>query len=118
LLPFGGAGGLHACRLAESLGMRRVIVPMHPGLLSAVGMVGAPPRYTFSQTVLLRIDHAEGGHRWAEHREAIDAAFQQLQRRADAAMAQETLPASERCDLRSADLRYLGQSYEITVPLD
>lgn len=118
LLPFGGAGGLHACRLAESLGMRRVIVPMHPGLLSAVGMIGAPPRYTFSQAVLLRIEHDGDGYRWAEHLAAIDAALEPLRQRADAAMAHESIPAGERRDVRSADLRYLGQSYEITVPLD
>jgi N-methylhydantoinase A len=51
LVPFGGAGGLHAVRLAELLGMTRILLPASPGLLSAVGMLSAPLRFSRSARV-------------------------------------------------------------------
>lgn len=101
LLTFGGAGGLHACRLAARLGMRQVIVPMHAGLLSAVGMLGAPVRHTFSHHLGAVLDRATPP---AEH-PAVAAAIAELMTNADAA-----LPAHGSDTARSIDV-------EIAVPL-
>jgi len=119
LVPFGGAGGLHACRLAEALGMSEVFVPTQPGVLSALGMLSAPPRYTFSQNVLMTLEPDETG-RYGDvlNQPALQTALDTLQQQADRAMANEALTGQQRVDLRSVDLRYRGQSYEITVSLD
>ncbi|MEX2389953.1 MAG: hydantoinase/oxoprolinase family protein [Phycisphaeraceae bacterium] len=118
LVPFGGAGGLHACRLAEALGMTRVLVPNYPGLLSAVGMLGAAPKYTFSQGLLLGVPPAAERRTALADLPAVREAFAALTAQADGAMADEGLHGQQRVDQRAVDLRYLGQSYELTVPLD
>jgi N-methylhydantoinase A len=119
LMPFGGGGGLHACRLAEALGMERVLVPTQPGVLSAVGMLSAAPRHTFSQGVRLTLSPDEAG-RYGDLQQtaALQSALRQLKEQADHAIAQEALPKAQRIDQRSVDLRYHGQSYEITVSLE
>ncbi len=118
LVPFGGAGGLHACHLAEALGMTRILVPTDPGVLSAVGMLGAAPRYMFSQAILLQLDPRHGQYDDPSQLPGLRETFAQLRQQADKAMANERLPADHRRDVRSVDMRYLGQSYEITVPFD
>jgi N-methylhydantoinase A len=109
LVAFGGAGPLHACELAQALGIPRVLVPLYPGVLSAVGMLVADIMRDYSQTVLLRHDGAAA---------ALQAVFAALEDRARRDAAEDGL-AVERLRLRRAlDLRYAGQSFEITVPLD
>jgi N-methylhydantoinase A len=95
LVAFGGCGGLHACELAEALGMRTVLVPRYAEALSAVGMLVADRVRDYASTVLGRTDYEER--------------FAELERR-----AREELPGA-RLE-RLADLRYAGQSYELTVP--
>ena len=101
LLAFGGAGPLHACALAESLGIRRVLVPAAPGALSALGILDADLRREFSRTVML----APGSPRIAEVFRALE-----LEAR-DAFTAERAKPILT----RSADLRYHGQGYELRV---
>ncbi|RIL11268.1 hypothetical protein DCC79_05400 [bacterium] len=110
LVPFGGAGPLHACELAEALGMRRVLVPAVPGALSAVGLATAAPTATASRSVL------RAGAAGVEARDAaaFEPVFQALE-----AEARAMLPPADRSRAvarRLADLRYAGQSWEITVP--
>jgi N-methylhydantoinase A len=101
LLAFGGAGPIHACALAESLGMRRVLIPNAPGALSALGILDADLRREFSRTVML----APGSPQIAN-------VFRELESEARAAFAsEEAKPALH----RSADLRYHGQGYELRV---
>jgi N-methylhydantoinase A len=90
LVPFGGAGPLHACDLAERLGMKRVLVPRTPGLLSALGMTLADEVEERSASALRDIDD----------RVAIERAFRSIGLEGK----------------RFADLRYEGQSYEIRTP--
>ena len=59
LVAFGGAGGLHACNLAESLSMRRVMIPKFPGALSALGILCADVVKDFSRTVLLAAESTQ-----------------------------------------------------------
>ncbi|KAB7627352.1 hydantoinase/oxoprolinase family protein [Alkalilimnicola sp. S0819] len=108
LSSFGGAGGLHVCALAESLGMDRALVPVHAGVLSALGMLAAPRGRQLSRTLrgpLADLEEAE-----------IDAALGELRARGEAALAQEGFAASELRAQASADLRYLGQAYTLSVP--
>ncbi len=118
LLPFGGAGGLHAARLAEYLGIQRVLVPRHPGLLSALGMLHAAPRYDFSRSVLVRIEPQRGKTGIVlEHLPVIASGLEQLRAQGRAALAADRVAGNVQQLKFSADLRYAGQSFELTVPL-
>jgi len=109
LLPFGGAGGLHACALAEKLGIGKILLPIHPGLLSAVGMVLAEVIRDYSRSVLWSGEVAA---------EVIDTAFAPLIEQAQAEMFNEGVdPQALRLE-RSLDLRYQGQSFEINIPAE
>ncbi len=107
LCSFGGAGGLHACALADSLAMRSALVPLNGGVLSALGMLVAPRERQLSLSkpgLLTDLDAA-----------TIDSAFAELE-----ASGREQLLAED-CDLaaihsqRTLDCRYLGQSYTLNV---
>lgn len=106
LLSFGGAGGLHACALAEALGMRTVVAPPLPGAFSALGVLWGDVVRDASRTVLGAGLDGEG----------IERAFDDLERGARAALSGEgVLPARVRCS-RAVAMRYRGQSFEIDVP--
>jgi N-methylhydantoinase A len=109
LLPFGGAGPLHACDLAAALEIGRILVPLIPGVLSAYGMLVADVAYDLAQTVLglaaaYQADPAP-----------LRAIYTGLAERAAAVLAQEGIAAPQTA--AGLDLRYRGQSYELTVPL-
>jgi N-methylhydantoinase A len=101
LLAFGGAGPLHACALAQSLGIRRVLIPNAPGALSALGILDADLRREFSRTVML----APGSPKIASH-------FRSLEDEAREAFSAEN---AKPILARSADLRYRGQGFELRV---
>ncbi|HEY3219101.1 MAG TPA: hydantoinase/oxoprolinase family protein [Gemmatimonadales bacterium] len=101
LLPFGGAGPLFGCALADSLGMSRVIVPPHPGVLSALGLAAAPERVDVLASLHRTLADIEDGE--------LAHAFQPLAVAAAAALPDATLT-------RFVDCRFAGQGYEITVP--
>ena len=67
LVAFGGAGALHVAELAESLGARKALVPPDPGLLSAYGMLAAPPNREISRTLLISSDDPESGFPHEDH---------------------------------------------------
>jgi N-methylhydantoinase A len=101
LLAFGGAGPLHACVLAQLLGIRRVLVPAAPGALSALGILDADLRREFSRTVMF----SPGSPQIAE-------VFRALESEARAAFKAEGVRPTL---YRAADLRYHGQGYELRV---
>ncbi|HXR64504.1 MAG TPA: hydantoinase/oxoprolinase family protein, partial [Ktedonobacteraceae bacterium] len=113
LLPFGGAGPLHACELAEALRIQRVFIPRYPGVLSALGLVLAPVVKDYLQNVMLDITEGEDV--------ASEAHFALLEEHARAEMQAESavlgLDSAETPLVlqRAYDLCYLGQSYELTV---
>lgn len=116
LACFGGAGGLHACSLADELGMAQVLVPRHPGLLSAVGMLFAPSAWSASQTLMLRLPQ-EGAPLTLDALPEARAALASLRARAHQRLEGEGVPAQAReVEVRAA-LRYLGQSHELEVAL-
>jgi N-methylhydantoinase A len=108
LFCFGGAGGLHAADLARGLGMSRVLVPRFPGALSALGLLLADARKDYSRTLLVG---AEGS------RPRIKAVLDELHRFGAAELRAEGFKKSEIQASDFVDLRYQGQSYELTVPL-
>ncbi|MCC7126147.1 MAG: hydantoinase/oxoprolinase family protein [Acidobacteria bacterium] len=108
LLAFGGAGGMHACELAAGLDMSTVIVPRHAGVLSALGMLLADVTRDYSQTVLRRSDDTSTLE--------IEAMFGPLVARAAMELSTEDFSESQVRIVQSLDVRYVGQSYEITVP--
>ena len=99
LLSFGGAGPQHACELAARLEMNTVIVPQHAGVLSALGMLSADCVRDFSQSTFGR---------------DVNEVFTELEACASREFAAEGLPQVH--FERQIDLRYEGQSFEITVP--
>ncbi|QDU71871.1 Acetophenone carboxylase gamma subunit [Mucisphaera calidilacus] len=121
MVSFGGAGGLHACRLAEALGMSRIIVPAHAGLLSAVGMLTAARSLTFSIAVVRTLDDAtcEAARRpGVLASQILPEAAASLEKQALAWFSRYGVPETDRGRRWQADLRYHGQSFEITVDLD
>ncbi|MBK6428771.1 MAG: hydantoinase/oxoprolinase family protein [Blastocatellia bacterium] len=102
LLSFGGAGGLHACALAESLRIRRVIVPIHPGAFSALGLLLGDVVRDVSRTVLGR-DHDPS------------SVLDELEIEARELIAAEGIADARVRVERSAAMRYRGQSFEIDI---
>ncbi len=109
LVAFGGAGPLHACELAMALRIPRVLIPPHPGVLSALGMILADVVKDYSQTVMLPAQDASNG--------TLDGLFAPLYERARADLQAEGLATGEIVLLPALDMRYVGQSYELTIPL-
>jgi N-methylhydantoinase A len=107
LMAFGGGGPLHACELAEALGIPRVLVPPTPGVLSALGMLAAAPTRDYSQTAIRPI--ADLTNLW------LNTAFAPLATRAADEMAAEGHDAAALTLRRALDLRYVGQSHELAV---
>jgi N-methylhydantoinase A len=107
LLSFGGAGGLHAADLARRTGIPRVLVPPLASTLSAFGMLAAEVVRDYTQTVML-----PGGTPLEE----IAARLEPLAERGREDVQAEGIPPDAIRIERLADLRYLGQSYELTVP--
>jgi N-methylhydantoinase A len=108
LVSFGGAGGLHVCALAEALGMRRALVPVQAGVLSALGMLAAPRARQLSRTLTGLLRDFTG--------EALEQALQSLADAGIAAMREEGIPAGDLEAGFSLDLRYRGQSYTLNLP--
>ena len=109
LAPFGGAGPLHACDLADALGIRRLLVPLHPGVLSALGLLMADVVYDTSRAVLQPLDALLTDP--APLARTADALAEQV--RAVLERERAATPALEAL----LDLRYAGQSYELEIPL-
>jgi N-methylhydantoinase A len=109
LVAFGGAGPLHACELAATLHLPRVLVPPHPGVLSALGMVLADVVKDYSQTVMLRAEQASA--------KTLDRLFAPLYEHAQSDLSSEGFTAETITLLPALDMRYVGQSFELTVSL-
>jgi len=109
LVAFGGAGPLHAARLAAELDIRRVLVPRNPGILCAMGLLLADLRVDFATTRLLALSAAAI--------EEIEAIVADLRRRCEAWFVEEGIAAEDRRGALTVDMRYAGQNYELSVPL-
>src|SRR5262249_9731348 len=110
LLPLGGAGALHACALAEELGVSRILVPVNPGVLSAAGLLAAPVEHEVS-SALPRAAHEFD---LAEVRKAL----RELDARCGELMVQENVAPADVTRRHFADVCYAGQAYHLEVPFD
>ncbi|MEO7453224.1 MAG: hydantoinase/oxoprolinase family protein [Fimbriimonadales bacterium] len=97
LVAFGGAGAMHACAVAEILGMREVLVPVGAGVFSALGLLGAPEAWEASRGVLGTT---------SDWRETYDSITQEAHSHLSSAQYTH----------RYADMRYQGQAHDLTVP--
>ena len=112
LVAFGGAGGLHACDLAQALELRGVLLPVFPGALSALGILRADVKRDFSKTVLLPVRHPEAA------RQAALRFLRKLQRQAEAFLKQEGFETAKQRFEHRLDVRYIGQAYDLSIPAD
>jgi N-methylhydantoinase A len=122
LLAFGGAGPLHACDLAEALSIPTVLVPRTPGVLSALGMLVADLVKDYSQTVMLRTEPSgvfndppmDPNQSLLE---ILKQHFEPLQTRGREDLIAEGVAPSSVSLNQALDMRYMGQSHELTVPV-
>jgi N-methylhydantoinase A/oxoprolinase/acetone carboxylase beta subunit len=108
LFSFGGAGGMHAVEMSGHLGMPHVLVPMNAGVLSAMGLLLADFVKDYSRTLLKKAAELTSPQ--------IEAAFRGLESACLRDLRSEGFRPEAISLLRSMDLRYYGQSYEITIP--
>ncbi|MSQ55692.1 MAG: hydantoinase/oxoprolinase family protein [Betaproteobacteria bacterium] len=109
LVAFGGAGPMHAREIARRLGCRSILVPPNAGVFSAVGLLVAPVMMDAVRTLYTRLDRADWGQ--------IESLFAEMERQTAAAVVRAgTPPASIRFE-RSADMRFIGQGFEVNAPL-
>ncbi len=108
LIPYGGAGPLHACELAKVLQVGKVLVPRFPGAFSALGALISKPRFDYRQTywmVFSKIDP-----------EKANQIFDELENRVKSDFDKEGITEKPNIT-RSVDIRYLGQNFELEVPI-
>ena len=110
LLPFGGAGAVHAAAVAEELGMRRILVPPRPGAFSALGLLCTDVVHDYIRSELRPLADVA-----PDHAEQI---FQELEAKAREELHAEGMDPAAARFVRELDLRYTGQGYELRTPLD
>lgn len=108
LVSFGGAGALHACGLADRLAIPRVVVPNHAGIASALGMLLSDVKRTYVATVMERVE--------AFSSRAAERTFRRLENEGRREMTAEGLARADLAFEGFIDCRYVGQSYELSVP--
>ena len=109
LVPFGGAGPLHGVELARALNMTRIIVPAHPGIASAVGMLTADVRHDYVQTFIAPAKEADLSR--------LSLIYSDMETRGKAQLCSEGFMGDTQKLVYSADMRYAGQSYELPLEL-
>jgi N-methylhydantoinase A len=108
LVAFGGAGPMHAALIADELAIPRVLIPEHPGNFSALGLLVTDVKHDDARTRVGLLNQAGP---------AIAAAFEEMEASALDRLAADGFAAADRQIDRALDLRYLGQAFELTVPL-
>jgi len=109
LVAFGGAGPAHAGSLARELGTRTIVIPQHPGLLCALGLLASDLTYDYARTFLQRSPHDDV--------ERIESTFAELEAKAAADLVREGFAIDRQLLQRQADLRYHKQGFELTIPV-
>ena len=109
LIAFGGSGPVHACGMASSLEMKEIIVPVSPGLFSAFGLLSADIEHHRVQSFYKKTHEVD--------LEEVNSLLSQMEKETYTTLINEGLDQTEIQILRFADLRYSGQSYELTLSL-
>jgi len=107
LVAFGGAGPMHACPLAAELDIQDILVPPNPGMFSALGLLTADLFQDYSRPLVSKIDDVDSS--------GINAAFEEMEEEGRVALLSEGVESGDISLHRRIDLRYLGQSYELTI---
>ena len=110
LLAFGGAGPLHAGAIAAELGMAGVVVPLYPGVYSAMGLLMSDVKHDYIRSKLAGLSTVTA--------DEIGKLFAELESHATRDLRDEGFTAGEIAIERALDMRYAGQGYEITIPCD
>jgi N-methylhydantoinase A len=108
LLAFGGAGPMHACALAENLGIPKIVVPSNPGLFSALGMLAADFTHHIVKPIMTDIDEVDA--------QILKNVYEEMEENGRSIVTKQQTPLKELYALRYADLRYRGQAYELMIP--
>ncbi|PTB16939.1 methylhydantoinase [Trinickia symbiotica] len=108
MFGFGGAGPIHASRLARALDMPKIVIPKYPGIMCALGLLLTDLRTSTSLTRLLPLDTASGA--------SLAQGFEELERHISQWFEEEKIESEHRVVTRTVDMRYGGQGYELTVP--
>ncbi|RMF90169.1 MAG: hydantoinase/oxoprolinase family protein [Nitrospinota bacterium] len=109
LIAFGGAGPVHAFRVAEKLRIKRVILPYAAGATSALGLLVAPPAFDFVRTYMSSLSGLDFS--------VVNAIFAEMEQQGRALLQEAGVAEEDIQLLRTADMRYVGQGYEIVVPI-
>ena len=109
LVAFGGAGPVHANRLAAETEMPTTIIPMSPGTTSALGLLVTDLKHDYSTTMIERVDRLD--------LMTVAGIYRDLEGQGRETLAREGVPSREMEFLWQVDMRYVGQSYELTIPL-
>jgi len=107
LVAFGGAGPVHANQLAAATGIPTTLIPMSPGTFSALGLLVTDLQYDYSTTFIQRVDDIDS--------DALMAAYQELEEEGRSSFVREGVADQDIIFLRQVDMRYVGQSYELSV---
>jgi N-methylhydantoinase A len=107
-VAFGGSGPVHGCRLAQALGIPRAILPASAGVTAAIGLLAAEVRFDVARTYVRRLDAVDPRQLTDMYDEMAAQALR---------VVRESAVASELAVARAADARYVGQGYELTVPV-
>jgi N-methylhydantoinase A len=109
LVAFGGAGPLQACAIAEILGLRTVLIPPSSGNVSAFGLLAVDVKDDYVLTLVRRHDAVDAAE--------VEAAFERLEAAARRSLHEQSVPDERMRFVRSVDARYLGEAYELSIPL-
>jgi N-methylhydantoinase A len=108
LVAFGGSGPVHGCRLAQALGIPRVILPAAAGVTAAIGLLAAEVRFDVARTYHRRVDEIDA--------DRLTAIYEEMSAQATG-VVRDAAAGGEIHLARSADARYVGQGYELNVPV-
>lgn len=109
MIAFGGAGPVHAEQVARKIGLKRVIAPLGAGTLSALGILVAPPALDFTHAYVSRLDAID----W----DRLNTIFEDMERRGMEVLRDAGVKPDDMRFIRKADMRYIGQGYEIGVEI-
>ncbi len=109
MIAFGGAGPVHAYRIARKIGLKRVIAPLGAGALSALGMLVAPPALDFTHAYVSKLEEMD----W----DRLNSIYEDMENRGKASLREAGVQPEEMVFERTADMRYTGQGYEISVQI-
>ncbi len=108
LVAFGGSGPVHGCRLAQALRIPRVILPAAAGVTAALGLLSAEVKFDVARSYVRRLDAVDPGH--------LDTMYREMEAQALAVVRESAVEGAIAIQ-RTADLRYVGQGYELNVPV-